>query len=66
MCCQHNVRATAGDNMGQNIDKGHTPIPRTEIKIADLTQNRTRGAGLEGSDPTAHATTMDAFITYEI
>ena len=33
MCGQHNVMATAGDNTGQNTDKGHTPSPRIEIKF---------------------------------
>ena len=36
MCGQHNVRASAGDNTGQNTDEGHTPNPRTEIKIPSL------------------------------
>ena len=31
MCGQHNVGASAEDN----TDKGHTPNPRTEIKIPD-------------------------------
>ena len=35
MCGQHNVRASAGDSTGQNTYKGHTPNPRTEIKIPD-------------------------------
>ena len=48
MCGQHNVRASAGDNTGQNTGKGHTPNPRTEIKIPDPAGNRTRAAGLEG------------------
>ena len=50
MCAQHNVRASAGDSTGQNTDKGHTPNPRTEIKIPDPAGNRTR-AGWPGSDP---------------
>ena len=49
MCGQHNVRASAGDNTGQNTDKEHTPNPRTEIKILD-------SDGLEGRDSTDHAT----------
>ena len=49
MCDQHNVRASAEDN----TDKGHTPNPRTEIKIPDPAGNRTRAAGLEaGTLPT--------------
>ena len=59
MCGQHNVRASAEDNTGQNIDKGHTPNPRTEIKIPDPAGNRTRAAGLEGRDSTNHATATD-------
>ena len=35
--------------------KGHTPNPRTEIKIPDPTGNRSRTAGLEGRDSTDHA-----------
>ena len=42
MCGQHNGRAFPGDNTGQNIDKGHIPNPRIEIKIPDLAGNRTR------------------------
>ena len=38
---QHNVRASAGENTGQNIDKGHTPNPGTEIKIPDPAGNWT-------------------------
>ena len=52
MCGQHNVMAFAKDNTGQNTDKGHTPNPRTEIKIPDP-------AGLEGRDSTDHATATD-------
>ena len=59
MCGQHNVRASAGDNMGQNTKDTHTPNPRTEIKIPDHTVNRTRAAGLEGRDSTDHAMAMD-------
>ena len=35
--------------------KGHTPYPRTEIKVPDPARNRTRAAGLEGRDTTDHA-----------
>ena len=53
MCGEHNVKASAEDNTGQNIDKGHTPNPRTEIKIPDTAENRTRAAGLQaGTLPT--------------
>ena len=56
MCGQHNVRASAEDNTGQNTDKEHTPNPTTEIKIPDPAGNRTLAAGLEGRDSTDHAT----------
>ena len=59
MCGQHSVRASAEDNTGQNTDKGHTPNPRTDIKIPDPAGNRTRDAGLEGRDSTEHATVTD-------
>ena len=59
MCGQHNVRASAEDNIGQKTDKGHTHNPGTEIKIPDPTGNRTRAAGLEGRDSTDHATATD-------
>ena len=59
MCGQHNVRASAEDNTGQNSDEGHTPNPRTEIKIPDPDGNRTRTTGLEGRDSTDHATATD-------
>ena len=42
-----------------NTDKGHTPNPRTEIKIPDPAGNRTWAAGLEGRDSTDHAPAMD-------
>ena len=60
---QHNVRATAGDNTGHNIDKGHTPSPKIEIIISDPAGNRTRAAGLEGMDCTDHAKTTDYFTS---
>ena len=60
MCGQHNARASAEDNRGQNTDKGHTPNPRTEIKIPDHAGNGTRTAGLEGRDSTDHATATDS------
>ena len=62
MCGQHNVRASAEDNTGQNTDKGHTPIPRTQIKIPDPAGNRTRATGLEGRDYTDHVTATDSII----
>ena len=58
MCGQHNVRASAGDNTGQNTDKGYTPNPRTEIKIPDPAGNRTR-TGLEGRASTDLTTATD-------
>ena len=42
--------------------KGYTPNPRTEIKIPDPAWNRTRAAGMEGMDPTDHATATDKVI----
>ena len=59
MCGQHNVRVSAGDNTGQNTDKGHTINLRIEIKIPDPAGNRTRAAGLEGRDSIDHATATD-------
>ena len=56
MCSQHNVRASAGDSTGQNIDKGQTSNPRIGIKIPDPTENRSRAGGLEGRDSTDHDT----------
>ena len=44
---QHNVRATAKDNTGQNTDKWHTPSHRIEIKFFDPVGNRIRAAELE-------------------
>ena len=35
ICAQKNVKATARDNIGQNIDKGYTPSPKIEMKIPD-------------------------------
>ena len=61
---QHNVRASAEDNTGQNTDKGHTPNPRTDIKILHPAGNRTRAAGFEGRDSTVHATAIDFLETY--
>ena len=49
MCGQHNARATAKDNTGQNTDKGHTPSLRIEIKISDTVGNRIRAAGIGNS-----------------
>ena len=60
MCGQHNFSAySAGDNIRQNTDKGHTPNPRTEIKIPDPAGNLIRAAKLEGRDSTDHATALD-------
>ena len=60
MCGQHNVRASAEDNTGQNTKDTH-PIPG-QIKIPDPAGNRTRAAGLEGRDSTDHATATDSLI----
>ena len=59
MCGQHNVRISAEDKTGQNTGKGHTPNPRTKIKIPYPAGNRTRAAGLEGRDSTDHAMATD-------
>ena len=64
MCGQHNVRASAENSTGQNTDKGHTPNPRTAIKIPDPARNRTRAGGLEGRNSTDHATATDT-TSYE-
>ena len=64
MCGQHNVRASAGDNTGQNTDRGHTPNPRIEIKIPDPAGNRTGVAGLDGMDSTDHATAKDQYLSF--
>ena len=66
MCGQHNVRASAGENTGQNTDKGHSPNPKTEIKIPDPVGNWTQVAGLEGTDSTDHATAVDIFSILRI
>ena len=62
MCSQPNVRASAEDN----TDKGHTPNPRTETKIPDPAETRTRAAGLEDRDSTDHATATDTYRAYSI
>ena len=63
MCGQHNVRATAEDNKGQNIDKGHIFSPRIEIKIPLPAGNRTRATWLEGRGSTNHASAKDSKIS---
>ena len=40
-------------------DKGHTPNPRTEIKIPHPAGNRTLVAGFEGRDSIEHTTGTD-------
>ena len=64
MCDQHNGRASAEDNTGQNTDKGHTPNPRISIKIPDPARNRTRAAGLEDRDSTDYATLSPCMVTF--
>ena len=59
MCGQHNVKASAGDSIGQITDKGHILNPRTELKIPDPAGKRAWAAGLEGRDSTDHATAID-------
>ena len=66
MCGQQNVRASAEDNTGQNIDKEHAPNTRTEIKSPDPAGNRTRAAGLESRDSTNHATATDEKRKYTL
>ena len=62
MCAQHNVMDSAGDNTGQNINKGHTSNPRKEIKIPYPAGNRTRAAGLEGRDSDHATATITAIL----
>ena len=62
MFSQHNVRATARDNTGQNTNKGHTPRPRIEIKIPDFTGNRTLTGGMEGRYSIVLATSNKCLI----
>ena len=65
MCGLHNVRASAGDNTGQSAYKGHTPDPRTEIKIPDPAGNRTLAVVvLESRDSTEYATATDRRPTF--
>ena len=53
---QHNGRAIARDNTGQNTDKRHMSSSRIEIKLSDRVGNRSRTAELEGMGSTDHAT----------
>ena len=62
MCGQHNVRASAEDNTGQNTDKGDTTNLRTESKIPDPAGNGIRTAGMETRDSTDHTKAMGLFI----
>ena len=50
MCGQHNIRATARNNTGQNIVKGYTPSPRRAIKLSDPVGNRTSYSGFLRSE----------------
>ena len=59
MCGQHNVRATARYNTGQNKEKGQMPSPKIGIKISDPAGNRTKVARLERRDSTDHAMVAD-------
>ena len=65
-CCQHNARASAGDNTGQNADKEHIPSHKIEIKIPNLGGKWIRSAGLEDRDSTDQATGMDIKIFVRI
>ena len=59
MCDQHNVRAPAEDNTGQNTKDTH-PIPGQELKFLTLPEsNPGRHAGLEGRDYIDNATATD-------
>ena len=40
--------------------KGHTPIPRIEIKIPDIAGNRILTVALEGRDSTDHVIATDS------
>ena len=61
MCGQHNVRASAEDNTGQNIKDTH-PI-RTEIKILTPPGIEPGPQGWKaGRDSTDHATATDATL----
>ena len=46
--------------------KGHTRYPRIGIKIPNPAGNRTRDAGLEGSDRTDHAKATDHLTCYTL
>ena len=49
MCGQHNVRASAEDNTGQNTDKGHTPNPGQKLKFLTRREsNPGRRVGRQG------------------
>ena len=66
MCGQHNVRASAEDNKGHNTDKGHTPNPRTEIKIPGPRRETNPGRRDERQYSTDHATATDVNILAEL
>ena len=55
--CQQIVMAYAREEIGQNMEKGHTANPRIEIKILCTAENRIRAAELKGRDSTEHAMT---------
>ena len=58
MCGQHNVRASAEDNTGQNTKDTH-PIPGQKLKF--LTPPGIE-PGMEGRDSTDDATATDSFL----
>ena len=66
MCGQHNVRASAEDNTGQNTEKGYTPNPRTEIKIPDPAGNRTRARCVTSAYATTCSTAVDPSVNTDI
>ena len=60
MCGQHNMRASAGDNTGQNT-KGTHPIPGQKLKFLTPQGIELGPPRLEGRDSTNHATATDSF-----
>ena len=58
MCAQLNVRATARDNTGRNLEGTH-PVVGWKLKIMTPPGIEPGRAGLESRDFTDHATTTD-------
>ena len=62
MCGQHSVRASSGDNTGQNTDKGHTPNPQVyELKFLTPPGIEPVPPGWKAGTLTDHATATDDF-----